>query len=109
MAKVFGFIQFELLPNVSPADYEAFVAQTGAGEFDRPGMAFHFVKADRGARKGQNALILEFDDVAARDRLFPVEGGGTPDDEFAGRMKALLSGMGKLVGPLSFSDYVHIG
>lgn len=109
MAKVFGFILFELLPNVSLADYEAFVAQASVGGFDRPGMAFHFVKADRGEWKGRHAFLLQFEDVAARNRLFPVAGGGTPDEVFAEKLKVLLAGMGKLAGPLSFSDYVQIG
>lgn len=109
MAKVFGFIHFELLPSVSQADFEAFVAQASAGGFDRPGMTFHFVKADRGERKGRYAFLVEFEDVAARNRLFPAAGGGTSDEVFAEKMKVLLAGMGKLAGPLSFSDYVHIG
>jgi hypothetical protein len=109
MAKVFGFIQFELLPNVSPADYEAFVAQASAGGFDRPGMVFHFVKADRGERKGRYAFLFEFEDVVARNRLFPVEGSGTPDEVLAEKLKVMLGGMRKLTGPFSFTDYVHIG
>jgi hypothetical protein len=70
MAKIVGIHEIELLPGVNESDFERFVTEefipTVASNFE--GWNQHLAKADRGARDGKYALIIELD-TAARDRL----------------------------------------
>jgi hypothetical protein len=70
MAKIVGIHEIELLPGVNEVDFERFVTEefipTVSSTFE--GWNQHLAKADRGARAGKYALIIELD-TAARDRL----------------------------------------
>jgi len=71
MAKVFGIHEIELLPGVSEADFERFVAQEFIPNMGVEGWTAHLAKADRGERAGKYAIILEIESTAARDRYTP--------------------------------------
>ena len=73
MTKVFAIHEIELLPGVDPAEFERLAVQ--AGGWDLPGMRSYILKGDRGTRRGQFAMMYEFDSEQRRAELFPVEGG----------------------------------
>ncbi len=77
MGMVFGLHEFVARPGVSVAELEQLLLDTGRyfREATGDGWSIHLLKADRGARKGQLALLHVFDSVEVRDRYFPVEGG----------------------------------
>jgi hypothetical protein len=111
MAKVYGIHPIELKPGVSAAEFEQFIRGEGAALFQTPnGAKSSVLKADRGARAGRYAVLLEFDSVEARNQMFPVadQTPAPPDPQAAlyEKLFTLVSGIGD---PATYTDYVVVG
>jgi hypothetical protein len=104
--------EFELKSGVNPQQFEAFVQTelakaTGADS----GMKLHILRGDRGDRKGAYLLVWEFDSVAARNRYFPKEGGGSSADyqQAWDHIKTVMSKFSSYVNEhFAYTDYVQI-
>ena len=71
MAQVLGIHEIDLGPTADAAEFERLGAAAAAAAAPE-GLTIRLLKAERGARLGQYLLVLEFDDLAARDRYFPA-------------------------------------
>jgi hypothetical protein len=77
MAKIYSFHVLEPTPEADPAEYEAFMSEVAnyLRGLEIEGWRSYLAKADRGSRKGQYAIVHEFDGAEARARYYPVEDG----------------------------------
>jgi hypothetical protein len=73
MAKVYAIHEITLNPGANAQDFEQFVTELFAA-MRLSGVTAHLLKGDRGKRKGQYALLTEFDSVEVRNRYYPTEG-----------------------------------
>lgn len=109
MGKVFTIGNFELLPGITEGDFDAFVNRLDQRAFDRPGSILHMLKGDRGERKGHFALMVEFDSIEARNKLFPVEGGGASDQTLEAQIQSFFESMNALVSSKwTWTDFVEM-
>jgi hypothetical protein len=74
MARLFGLHEIELHSGVRPEDFERFVLEEVNRNQLFPGVATRVLKGDRGDRKGKYLLMVEFESIESRDRLFPTPG-----------------------------------
>ncbi len=78
--------EIELRDDVDTLEFEKFVLSKFAPIYNEiEGQQFTLVKGDRGKRKNKYAVILQFDSVEDRNRIYPEKGkstvkwGGTPE------------------------------
>jgi hypothetical protein len=69
-----GLHEIELRPDVDSAEFERFYAEELASVPMMPGWHVRLLKADRGARAGKYAVLIEMESEEARNRYFPVDG-----------------------------------
>lgn len=112
MGKVFGIRELELRPDASPAEFEQLMSELVALP-QYPGTRAYVLRADRGARDGKYAFMLEIDSTATRDRYWP--GSEAPSDEANAldaaqpRREELMTRLGALVrDEAPFTDYEAI-
>lgn len=74
MAKLFSVVPLELQPGVAGEDFVKFWIEAYAPLGQRLGWKSHVLKADRGVRVGQYAVIWEMSGVEARDRFVQADG-----------------------------------
>jgi hypothetical protein len=74
MPTVYGLHEIELQPGVEPEEYERFFAEEIAPSPMVPGLKVHLLKGDRGVRAGKFLVLLEIENLEARDRYFPRPG-----------------------------------
>lgn len=74
MSKVFGMHMIALLPGVKAEDFEKFVIEEVYPALNLEIWNYYLLKGDRGDREGKYLWVMEFESVAARDRLFPSPG-----------------------------------
>ena len=83
MPRVIGLHEFELKPGVTEAAFEdavrAFILVDQSEGVD-DGLA-SLIKSDRGTRRGQYGLLIEFESVETRDSWFTDPPGGLPEPE----------------------------
>jgi hypothetical protein len=111
MVRVFGIHEVELNPGVSEAEFEQFTL----GKFlpalknlQVPGVKFHLLKGDRGARAVKYLFLMIFDHVDLRDRYFPAP--NQPSQELLQIIKP-LEALSKIWDTLSFrekTDYIQL-
>jgi hypothetical protein len=89
MPKVFGIHELATKPGVNGAEFERFVTEEAFPAMRWPGTTFYLLKGDRGERNGQYLLVMEFESVEARNRLFPA-----PDTTGAEVQQAIDSARG---------------
>jgi hypothetical protein len=83
MARVFGLHEIELNPGVNEEDFEKFFLNEVAKAPFYPGWRARLLKGDRGARKGKYLMLIDIEDVAARDRFAPADDHGSEEaDQF---------------------------
>lgn len=80
--KVLGMHLLELKSDVNEKEFEAFVLHQLIPLYQTvKGQDIYLMKGDRGVRSGKYSLCIIFDNVQARDRIYPPAGGIS--DEFA--------------------------
>ncbi|MEO0899822.1 MAG: hypothetical protein AAFY71_25645 [Bacteroidota bacterium] len=101
--------QIELKENADPYEFEKFVLAEIVPIYDRiKGLQLTLVKGDRGSRINKYAMILTFDTVEDRNRIFPHE-GESPEDWGDDKVWEKLFSMSSGFGDESFfTDYVSI-
>ena len=112
MAKVYGIHRLEVQPGATEQAIHQLAADM-ARTTAIPGYVARIVKADRGERVGEYAMIVEMDSVATRDRYFPPT-GDAPSDEFDRLLAPYQAQLEQLFALLTFpdphfSDYVVVG
>ncbi len=108
-SQVMSIHQIELKENVDPNEFEKFVLTEIAPIYNRvKGQYFALVKGDRGRRINKYAIILTFDTIEDRNRIFP-DGKESPvdwgDDKIWEKLASMSSGLGE---ESFFTDYVKI-
>jgi hypothetical protein len=112
MPRVISIHEFELKPGVTEAEFEdavrAFILvdqSEGGG-----GALTSLIKSDRGTRRGQYGLLIEFESVEARDSWFTDDGPTEKANQFFARhpewMPAWEHIQSLAVEPHPWSDYL---
>ena len=112
MQRVIGIHEFELKPGVTEAEFEdavrAFILVDQSEGVD-DGLA-SLIKSDRGTRRGQYGLLIEFESVEARDSWFTDDGATDKTNQFMARhpewMPAWEHIQSLAVEPHPWSDYL---
>ena len=86
MARVFSMHEVELRPGAAANEFAGFVHEAIPILSLPPGMSISLLKGDRGVRAGKYLLLVEFDGVETRARLWP-----RPDEPSAEMQQALAS------------------
>ncbi len=73
MAKVFGIHTVELHPGVDEAEFEQFVLDEVVPSVNIPGWKLQLLKGERGERAGKYVLMLEVENLDARNRYYPAQ------------------------------------
>ncbi|MEM7101702.1 MAG: hypothetical protein AAF502_01150 [Bacteroidota bacterium] len=101
--------QIELKENVDSNEFETFVFTELVPLYDRiKGLQLALAKGDRGSRTNKYAMILTFDTIEDRNRIFPHDGESPEDwgdDKIWEKLFSMSSGFGD---ETSFTDYVSI-
>lgn len=84
MAKVFGMHTVELRPGVDEAEFEQFVLEEVAPSVNIPGWKLHLLKGERGERAGKYVLMLEVENLDARNRYYPAQDQPTEEAQREG-------------------------
>ncbi len=80
--KVISVHQINLKQGVSSEEFERFIMKELMPLYNKvEGQNFRLAKGDRGLRDGKYAILLIFDSVKDRDRIYPPEGGISEDFE----------------------------
>jgi hypothetical protein len=97
-----------LKPDTDAKAFETFVNSVIAPVYNKmEGQHFVLVKGDRGEHTNNYAIILTFDSVAARDKIYPPSGGMVGDfgpDENWEKLEAMLAtNLGEI-----HTDYIKV-
>ena len=111
--KVLSIHQLNLKEGVNVADFEAFILNELLPYYNEvKGQKGDLAKGDRGIRTGKYAIILSFDSLADRNRIYPPEGGISDDfEEILKGTEELWDKLGSFVEGDAFgnhTDYVTI-
>ena len=78
--KVLGMHLLELKSDVNEKEFETFIMHKLIPLYQTvEGQDMYLMKGDRGARAGKYSLFIIFDNVEARDRIYPPAGGISED------------------------------
>ncbi len=78
--EIYAVHDVELNADVDTKEFETFVIDNMAPIFNKmKGQRFYLVKGDRGIRTGQYAIVLTFESIEDRDRIYPPSGEYTED------------------------------
>lgn len=107
-SEVYAIHEIELKANVDTKEFETFVKKELAPIYNKmKGQKLILVKGDRGIRTGKYAIILTFESVEDRDRIYPPSGefvGDFGDDSTWDKFDTfIVKGLGEI-----FTDYVKI-
>jgi hypothetical protein len=116
MARVVAVREIMLRPGVTDRDFERYVAAEVNPAFGAApaGMTLNVLKGDRGDRAGRYLVLIEFDRVETRDRLFPTPAGDISEEarQFFQAQQAVFDTWGTLATPIGagevYTDYVAI-
>lgn len=111
--KVLAIHQLTLKEGVNVAEFEAFILNELLPYYNKvKGQKGDLAKGDRGIRTGKYAIILSFDSLADRNRIYPPEGGISDDfEEILTGTEDLWDKLGSYVEGDAFgnhTDYVTI-
>ena len=105
--EVFAIHQLELMPGVDAKMFEAFVLEKIIPVYNKmQGQNAMLVIGDRGVRTGKYALILTFDSIEDRDRIYPASGelvGDFGEESMWENFMSMAKGMGD-----THTDYLKI-
>lgn len=73
--EVYAIHELEIKPEVDLKEFEKFVMKEIAPTYNRmKGQHFTLVKGDRGIRTGKYAIVLTFESLEDRNRIYPPSG-----------------------------------
>ena len=107
-SEVYSVHQIELKADVDAKEFETFVMKELAPIYNKmKGQKLFLVKGDRGIRTDKYAIILTFESIEDRDRIYPPSGefvGDFGDDSIWKKFDTFaIEGLGK-----SHTDYVIV-
>lgn len=105
MSKIIGIHHITLHPGVKLEDFTAFLKRAVPAVEAWPGVRTTILVADRGHYAGQLIHLLEFDDLATRDRYFPAD--GSPGDALP-RLGAMASFIAEWQQYATFADGTNV-
>lgn len=115
MSKVYSLHAIALKAGVSGADFEQFFCDAASQIKPLPGMSMRLLKGDRGDRKGQYAVMFEFDSEPRRTELFPEAGPGAKNAsaefmQWMGTAGPHLAKWEQLATPIDviYTDYLEV-
>ncbi len=109
MARVFGFHEIRLRPEVKEADFERFIVERYAPGWAQIGWKLTLLKGFRGDRPGRYAVLFEIDSRDTLVRYEPVVGTWTEEGQaFLKKAAPLLEEWGESVGGTLFTDYAEV-
>ena len=111
MAKIFSVVSVDLRPGVKGEDFVKFWLEEYAPLGQRVGWESHVLKADRGERVGQYAVIWEIPSIEARDRISLGKGQLTDEGQrlLGPEFQVLNKKLDTFVSGWPFNDYVELG
>jgi hypothetical protein len=99
--------ELELLPGVDAKEFEAFVLEKIIPVYaNMKGQHAMLAKGDRGMRSSKYALVLTFDSLEDRNRIYPPSGdivGDFGEDAIWEKLISMTNGIGE-----AFTDYVKV-
>ena len=99
--------ELELMPGVDAKAFEAFVSEKIIPVYNKmKGQKVMLAKGDRGLRSEKYALILTFDSIEDRDRIYPASGelvGDFGEEAMWEKFISMAKGMGD-----THTDYVIV-
>ena len=99
--------ELELMPGVDAKAFEAFVSEKIIPVYNKmKGQKVMLAKGDRGLRSEKYALILTFDSIEDRDRIYPASGelvGDFGEEAMWEKFISMAKGMGD-----THTDYVKV-
>ncbi len=99
--------ELELMPGVDSKAFEAFVSEKIIPVYNKmKGQKVMLAKGDRGLRSEKYALILTFDSIEDRDRIYPASGelvGDFGEEAMWEKFMPMAKGMGD-----THTDYVIV-
>ena len=107
-SEVYAIHELELKADVDAKEFESFVIKELAPIYNKMiGQNFFLVKGDRGIRTDKYAIVLTFESITDRDRIYPPSGefvGDFGDDSVWEKLGTFVTeGLGK-----NHTDYVVI-
>lgn len=110
-APVYGLHVVDLRPSVDEESFTRFALERflpALRSLDAPGVEFHLLKADRGARRGELIFMMKFDSPGSRDRYFPSP--GKPSAELVTMIQPLrhLSEIWERLSARAKTDYIQL-
>lgn len=106
--EVYAIHKLEIKPGVDTKEFENFVLNNIAPIYNKmKGQKFNLVKGDRGVRKDKYAIILTFESVEDRDRIYPASGefvGDFGDDSVWEKFRSMVKGL----DGTKHTDYVKV-
>lgn len=106
--EVYSVHELEIKPGVDTREFENFVITNIAPKYNKmKGQKLILVKGDRGVRKDKYAIILTFESVEDRDRIYPPSGefvGDFPDDSVWEKFRSMAKGF----DGTKHTDYVKV-
>jgi len=110
MPRVIGIHEFELKPGVTEAEFEDAVRAFILVDRSEGDTITSLIKSDRGTRRGQYGLLIEFESVEARDSWATDDGFTDKFNQFTARhpewMPAWEHIQSLVVQPNPWSDYL---
>ena len=107
--EVFAIHEIEVNSDTDLIEFETFVNTTIAPIYNNmKGQYFTLVKGDRGVRTNKYAIILTFDSIEDRDKIYPPSGGFVGDfgdDEIWEQLNSMVD---KSIGE-TLTDYIKVG
>jgi len=98
--EVYSLHEITLRPGVDPKAFEAFIAKSVSPIYNNmTGQSFALAKGDRGVRSNKYAIILSFDSIEDRNRIYPIEGENAEDwgeQEVWDKLNSMITGIGTL-------------
>ena len=106
--EVYAIHEIDIHPDVDKDEFETFIMKELAPIYNKmSGQNFYLAKGDRGIRTNKYAIILTFESVEDRDRIYPPSGVLTEDfgaDSIWEKFDAMTT---VPIGTL-FTDYIRV-
>ena len=111
MAKIFSVVPLELQPGVTGEDFVKFWLEEYAPLGQRLGWESHVLKADRGERVGQYAVIWEIPSAESRDQIMQGDGQLTEEGKrlLEPDFQVLNAKLDTFINGWPFTDYIELG